>query len=299
VLPHLQWEEILANELILTTARLPVGAAHIVRAGERYLYKLERIIEPEVNASLQILHEDEALIVLNKPAPLPVHPSGRFNRNTLQFILNELYYPQKPRPAHRLDANTTGLVLVARTRHFAAKLQPQFERGAVKKTYLARVQGSPREDHFACDAPISTAPGNIGTRGVDYESGLPSRTEFTVLERFSDGTTVLEARPLTGRTNQIRVHLWEMGWPIVGDAVYLPGKRLGGTQTLRPGDPPLCLHAAEIEFSHPLSNERMRFVAPSGLFGERSGESAQFSHSHHFTDESARHRRAECDILLS
>src|SRR6185503_19535585 len=109
--------------------RRPVPANDTVRSGERYLHKLEQIVEPKVNPRFQILHEDEALVVLNKPAPLPMHPSGRFNRNTLQYFLNALYYPQKPRPAHRLDANTTGLVLVTRTRHFAARLQPQFARG--------------------------------------------------------------------------------------------------------------------------------------------------------------------------
>ena len=76
--------------------------------------------EPAVNGAVEILHEDEALIVVNKPAPLPMHAGGRFHLNTLQHILNAAYHPQTPHPAHRLDANTTGLVLVARTRAFAA-----------------------------------------------------------------------------------------------------------------------------------------------------------------------------------
>jgi hypothetical protein len=101
-----------------------------------------------------ILHEDEALIVVNKPAPLPIHPSGRFNRNTLQAILQTVYHPQKPRPAHRLDANTSGIVVFTRTRHFAKFVQPQFERGEVEKIYLARVFGHPVDDAFSCTAKI-------------------------------------------------------------------------------------------------------------------------------------------------
>jgi UPF0176 protein len=250
----------------VNSTREPVGADQIVRAGERYLHKLDQTIEPPVNPEIQILHEDEALIVLHKPAPLPMHPSGRFNRNTLQFMLNELYYPQKPRPAHRLDANTTGIVLVTRTRHFASRLQPQFARGEVRKTYLALVQGSPESDCFVCEAPITAEPGEVGTRDVDYDSGQPARTEFSVLKRYSDGRTLLAVRPLTGRTNQIRVHLWQMGLPICGDAVYLPNKQLGGTQTLAPDDAPLCLHASEIEFSHPVTDVRLHFEAPTPVW---------------------------------
>ena len=105
--------------------------------------------EPDVNAAIRVLHEDDAIVVINKPAPLPLHPSGRFNRNTLQWILNEVYHPQKLRPVHRLDANTTGIVVFARTRHFAGQLQPQFAAGNVEKLYLARIQGHPPETQFA------------------------------------------------------------------------------------------------------------------------------------------------------
>ena len=211
---------------------------------------------------MEILHEDEALIVLNKPAPLPMHPGGRFNRNTLQHLLNEVYHPQKPRPAHRLDANTTGVVLVTRTRHFAGLLQPQFEAGEVRKFYLVRVQGHPPEDSFSCEAPITEQPGKTGTREVDEDDGLAARTEFQVLRRDADGTALLEARPLTGRTNQIRVHLWHLGFPVCGDTAYLPGHALGTLQTLDVEAPPLCLHAWRIAFVHPFTRQPVEFTAP-------------------------------------
>jgi RluA family pseudouridine synthase len=230
-------------------------------------------MEPEVSVDIQILHEDEALIVLNKPAPLPMHPGGRFNRNTLQHILSLAYYPEKPCPAHRLDANTTGLVLATRTRHFASRLQPQFASGKVEKVYLVRAQGFPATDVFSCDAPIGNEPGEAGTREIDFDEGLPSRTEFRLLKRCQDGASLLEARPLTGRTNQIRLHLWELGMPVVGDPAYLPGKRIGSVQTLAIGDAPLCLHAWRLNFLHPLTGEAMTFTAPPPAWAKLAEQS--------------------------
>lgn len=257
--PREEWLGLLSQGRILNNLRLPVTAEHRVRAGERYLHLLSAITEPDVNTDIRIVHEDEAIIVVHKPAPLPLHPSGRFNRNTLQSILHTVYHPLKPRPAHRLDANTTGLIVFTRTRHFASKLQPQFARGEVEKTYLVKAQGHPAQDEFFCDAPISQEPGEVGNREVDEVNGLPARTEFKVITRNPDGTSLLEARPLTGRTNQIRIHLWELGYPICGDQVYLPGKKLGNTQTHSLTDSPLCLHAWRLSFNHPLKGQRVTF----------------------------------------
>ncbi|MDB6068182.1 MAG: rluA [Pedosphaera sp.] len=261
-IPRAEWEGLCAQGLLLDQHRKPVSGSHRVRVGERYRRKLPGIVEPDVNVDIQIIHEDEALVVLHKPAPLPMHPGGRFNRNTLEYILHHAYHPQKPRAAHRLDANTTGLVLVTRTRHFASRLQPQFERGEVGKSYLVRVQGSPALDTFDCDDPITAEPGELGARNVAMDTGLPARTKFRVIARLDDGTTLLEASPLTGRTNQIRIHLWQMDLPVCGDTVYLPGRQMGDKQTLAINDPPLCLHAWRIAFKHPLSQTRMEFTAP-------------------------------------
>ena len=256
------WEEEFARGLIVNLEGERVFADQVVRGGQRYRHIFPNVTEPDVNSAVEILHEDEALIVLNKPAPLPMHAAGRFYRNTLQHLLNAAYHPEKPTPAHRLDANTTGVVLMTRARHFAGKLQSQFERGQVEKMYLVRVSGRPEAETFSCDAPISTESGELGSRTVDEEGGDSARTEFRVCQRLADGTTLLEARPLTGRTNQIRVHLWHLGFPVVGDPVYLPGKKFGDRQTLGVGDPPLCLHAWRIKFVHPLSRQPMEFTAP-------------------------------------
>lgn len=262
VLGHVPREEWLARiELgrFRTEQGERVAWNQVVRAGERYLQMQPQTVEPGVSADIRILHEDEAIIVLHKPAPLPMHPCGRFNRNTLQYILHEAYAPQCPRAAHRLDANTTGLVVLARTRHLAGMLQPQFTRGEVEKTYLVRVQGHPEWTTHRCALPIKDEAIENGARAVDEENGQPCCTEFTVLWRDVDGTSLLEARPLTGRTNQIRLHLWELGFPIQGDSIYLPSRQRGDTQTVAVDAPQLCLHAWRLAFVHPLTKARVSF----------------------------------------
>ena len=265
IVPHISaetWRERCNRGCILDGDDAAVEATRIVRGGERYRHKFPAVIEPDVNMRIELLYEDESIIVLNKPAPLPMHAGGRFYRNTLKHVLDALYYPQKPRPSHRLDANTTGVLVVARTQFVAGKIQPQFARGEVAKSYLVRVQGQPPSDVFSCDAPISVDAGQAGSRSVDVEAGLASRTEFRVLRRYDDATALVEARPLTGRTNQIRVHLWHLGFPVVGDPAYLIGTVLGDSQTLAVDDPPLCLHAWRIGFEHPLHKARVTFTAP-------------------------------------
>ena len=255
------WEEERRAGHILDDAHRALSADAIARAGDHLLHRQQQIIEPDVAANIIVLHEDEALVVLNKPAPLPMHAGGRYTRNTLQYALDHVYRPQKLRPAHRLDANTTGLVVVARNRHFAGRLQTAFAGGKISKTYLVRVQGHPAEDEFRCDAPIAKDAGFAGMRAVDQEDGAEATTLFKVIERASDGTSLLEARPLTGRTNQIRIHCAFLGFPIQGDAAY------GGDDderrlTKSMDEPPLCLHAWQIRFTHPASGESVAFTAP-------------------------------------
>lgn len=254
-----EWAQRCEKGLLRDSRQRPVPAGHRVRAGERYYHRVPGTVEPAVNAALEVLHEDEALIVVNKPAPLPVHPSGRYNRNTLHYFLQSVYKPQKPRAAHRLDANTSGVMVIARTRHFAGLLQPQFAQGKVEKLYVVRVQGHPKEERFSCEAPIGGEPVELGLREVDAE-GLPARTEFRTLKRLEDGSALLEARPLTGRTNQIRIHLQELGVPVCGDPVY--GAERQHAQTLAIDAQPLCLHAWKLGFEHPVSKERVSFEAP-------------------------------------
>jgi len=258
-IPAAEWERRCDEGRFINYGGQVRGKDHVVRAGERVLQVFPPEVEPQVSSDIRVMYEDESLIVVNKPAPLPMHASGRFHRNTLQYILNLACHPHVPRPVHRLDANTTGIVLFARTRHFCRVLQRQFIDGAVDKRYLVRVAGHPENDTFFSEAPISAEPQALGTHAVDEEDGQASRTDFKVLERSPDGTALLEAVLGTGRTNQIRIHLWHMGHPVVGDPAYLPGGLLGDTQTLDTEAPPLRLHAWKLSFKHPRTGGPMHF----------------------------------------
>ena len=230
-------------------------------AGQRYDHVMPNTVEPDVDAAMQVIYEDEWIVGVNKPAPLPMHPCGRFNRNSLQYILARVYSPLKLRIAHRLDANTTGVVVLSKTGQVAAKLQPMFERGEIGKEYLVRVQGHWEFTREHCTAPISATPTNAGARVID-QAGLPAHTEFEFRRLMEDGTTLLTARPKTGRTNQIRIHLWDLGYPVCGDPLYLPDGELGDSQTLSVSDPPLCLHARRLQFQHPITGTAITLTAP-------------------------------------
>ena len=261
IFPHIseqEWQQRLADGRFTNERGDVVHAEQKVRAGERYEQRMTLAAEPDVNADIRFLYEDSALIIIRKPAPLPMHPCGRFHRNTLQSIINRVIHPA-PRPVHRLDANTAGLVLYARTRPICAMLQRQFQKQTVEKTYLVRVQGHPDWQKFSCTAPISADAEVAGSRCIDEMDGLPARTDFTVVQRFEDGTALLEAALYTGRTNQIRVHLWHLGYPVCGDATYLPDRKVAATQTLDCSDEPLMLHAWRISCDHPHSSKRMTF----------------------------------------
>lgn len=256
-----QWRQVCESGRLLCGGEV-VSPGRMVRAGERFQHCMPATIEPDVNPSIAILHEDDAIVAVHKPAPLPMHPCGRFNRNTLSYLLGQVYHPICLRPAHRLDADTSGVVIFSKTAKVARQVQPQFETGAVKKTYLARVQGRPSQVQFECHLPLSGTPGPGGARLPD-EMGVSASTRFKILRDFEDGTVLLAAEPITGRTNQIRAHLWFLGLPIVGDPIYQRSGKLGVNKTLSIADPPLCLHAASIELIHPHSNEPAHYEAPA------------------------------------
>lgn len=261
--PHVgtdEWRQVFEAGSLQQNRR-PVPAGQRVTAGQRYERVLPQTVEQDVNTNVTLLFEDDALMIINKPAPLPMHPSGRFNRNTLRYFMCQAFYPLKPRHAHRLDANTTGVVVFSKTRRIASQLQPQFQRGEVRKEYITRVCGDPPRDHFVCSDAIGTDPQAAGARTID-PAGVAAHTEFEIVRREGPASALVRARPVTGRTNQIRLHLWHLGFPVQGDPLYLPDRALGGLQTLAVDDPSMCLHAFRITFEHPLTQQEVTFEAP-------------------------------------
>jgi len=261
--PHIspqQWRDWFQLGHILRAAE-PIPMDRVVRGGDQYRHLFPNTVEPDVDAAIEVLWEDDALIAVHKPAPLPVHACGRFNLNTLTSLLSHVYAPSDLRVVHRLDANTTGLLLLARTRDAATQLRKQFAAGQIRKRYLVRCQGHPASNDFTCCEPITRDRSGAGLRRI-HPDGSPAMTEFRVAGRLGDGTSLLEARPLTGRTNQIRIHLWAMNLPVMGDPAYRKENQTVATQTLRMDQPPMCLHASHLSLIHPARHEPLELVAP-------------------------------------
>ena len=218
-----------------------------------------------MSREIEFLYEDEDWIVVDKPAPLAVHACGRYCRHSLVWLLSHLYAPDKPRPAHRLDVSTTGVMVFTRNRMAASRTQKQFEAATVRKVYAAWVHGHPEHDEFRHEAPISRR-NEDGRRTIDL-SGQAAVTEFRVVARLADGTSVLDAFPLTGRTNQIRLHLADLGHPIVGDPWYGFDPERRASESERP----MGLHARSLTLVPVRGGEPMEFQARLPAWWPESG----------------------------
>ncbi len=235
-----------------------------LRGGEKIVVTIppaaeDHTVQPE-SIPLSIVYEDADLAVIDKPAGLVVHPGAGNASGTLvnailarwSQIAEMNYHPQRRGIVHRLDKDTSGLILVAKNAPALHRLMAQFQKRTVEKDYLALLERTPNTPTGRIDAPIGRDPANRRKRAV-LRDGRPATSEFTVLERFPDGKALVRVKLLTGRTHQIRVHMAFIGCPIVGDALY--GFR---KQSLR-GQ---FLHAAHLCFDHPRTGERMCFESP-------------------------------------
>ena len=210
--------------------------------------------------ALEIVYEDDEVLVINKPAGLVVHPgSGNWKGTLLNALLH--HAPRLsgiPRAGivHRLDKDTSGLLVVAKTLQAHTDLVRQLQARTVKREYLALVHGTVRAGGEV-SAPIGRHPRNR-TRMAVVPAGRPALTRYKVAKRFA-GVSLLECSLDTGRTHQIRVHMQSLGHPLVGDPVYRAGRRRGAERALLGRQ---ALHAARLEFTHPASGMRRRFAAP-------------------------------------
>jgi 23S rRNA pseudouridine1911/1915/1917 synthase len=230
----------------------------ILQAGQMLVWHRPPWEEPEVPTSFELLHEDQAIVVVRKPSGLPTMPAGGFLDNTLLSLLRERY--PEAIPLHRLGRHTSGIVLFARSRNAASALAREWREHRVKKVYRALAAGTARKKSFDVDVPIGPVPHPIlGSVHATSAGGKPSHSAVTVLEQRAC-VVLLRVEITTGRPHQIRIHMAAAGHPLVGDAVYAPGGRPKAHPGL-PGDGGYFLHAEQLELVHPVSGERVSFCA--------------------------------------
>ncbi len=236
--------------------------SHRLAGGERVVADRAGLDElaPE-GPSVEVRYRDPYLAVVSKPAGLATHPTAGRRTGTLVnrllgtgIPLSAGADPLRPGIVHRLDAGTSGLIIVASDDHAHRALAAMLRRHAVDRRYLALVRGTVRHDRFAVDAPLGRVGARVRVRAV---VGKEAETAFEVRERF-ERATLLEAAPRTGRTHQIRVHLAAVRHPILGDRAYGGGgddaKRLGLTRPF--------LHSWRLSFDHPVTGERIELEDP-------------------------------------
>lgn len=204
------------------------------------------------NAPIEIIHKDEALLIVNKPSGLLSVP-GRLDehKDSLETRLRDIY--PETLLVHRLDVPTSGVMVFARTKAAQRHIGMQFEKRQTRKTYVARVWGQMTEDDGHIDLPLIVDWPNKPRQKVCHETGKPSQTDWVVLEREADATRV-RLHPTTGRTHQLRVHMMAIGHSILGDRFYADDAALMAADRLQ-------LHAEELVLRHPVGGAEMVFTA--------------------------------------
>lgn len=266
-LSRVQWQKLIKEGSVLVNGRLSKASMRLV-GGEQVTAVLPKIVETDLIAEdipLDIRYEDDDLLAVNKPAGMVVHPGTGHDRGTLVNAV--LYYcpdvlgvgyEKRPGIVHRLDKHTSGIMLVAKNDRAIWHLQRQFRERTVEKVYLALVEGDLQPAAALIDAPIGRHVEKRKRMEVIPPGGSltakPAQTAYQTLVTYGDYTLV-ECRPKTGRTHQIRVHLAYIGYPIVADNVY------GSRRTRRTPLGRHFLHAAEITFKRPSDDQLITATA--------------------------------------
>ncbi|MCH8568438.1 MAG: RluA family pseudouridine synthase [Balneolales bacterium] len=188
-----------------------------IKPGDCITHFNPSVKEPAVPDLVKIVQETDDYIAVYKPAPMPVHPGGRYYKNTLTSVLADMGY-RNLRLVHRLDSVTSGLIILAKNANWARLMQQAFTAKQIQKKYIALVRGSINKKSFTCNEPITR---DTGFRFKCSAEGKPSSSGFRVLKYFPEtDITKVECIPYTGRTHQLRLHLAHCGFPILGDLVY-------------------------------------------------------------------------------
>ena len=211
---------------------------------------------PPIQIPLDIVYEDEDIIVINKPAGMPIHPSLNNYTNSMANAL-AWYYQEQGKPfifrcCNRLDRDTSGLTVVAKHLVSGNILSDMVRRRDIHREYLAIVRGHVSPEAGTINAPLARKPGTIIERTVDWEQGETAITHYRLIEE-RNGHSLVSLRLETGRTHQIRIHMKYLGYPLIGDYLYNPDMEYIGRQ---------ALHSHRLSFTHPITGKPMEFTAP-------------------------------------
>jgi len=244
-----------------------------VRYGETIFIIRPPFEEPDAPQDFGVLYEDEDLLAVDKPAGLPVHPSASYHRNTLTQLLRDRYGRPTPQIAHRLDKETSGVLVCGKTPEAERALKRAFEDRRVDKTYQAIVRGELERDEGRIDAAMARPEQGFHLLmevRSEEEGGLPAITDYRVLGRRG-GLSLVELYPISGRQHQLRVHLAHLGHPIVGDKLYGPEGHGLFFEVLERGMTPdlltrlglerQALHASALTVPHPKSGRMITIRA--------------------------------------
>ena len=247
------WGSILIDDI-------PQYMKHLLQVGETLTVQIQEESSsekiPPVELPLDIVYEDEDLLVVNKPADMPIHPSLNNYENSLANAL-AWYFARQDKPfvfrcINRLDRDTSGLTIVAKHMLSAGILSSMVAERSIHREYLAIVRGRILPEKGTIDAPIGRKGDSIIVRQIDYEGGERAVTHYT-LKEYKNGHSLLSIHLETGRTHQIRVHMKHIGFPLIGDYLYNPDMEYMTRQ---------ALHSHRLQFTHPITGESMDFTAP-------------------------------------
>jgi 23S rRNA pseudouridine1911/1915/1917 synthase len=263
------WQKEIFSGVVLVNGTRARKPAQRLQMGDelRRLHPFDE--EPEVDTNMSILWCDGELAALAKPAGLPMHESGYYRRRTVAGVLPEVLGAGWT-PVHRLDRETSGLLLCARQPAIRAKLTDMWTNKMVRKTYLAITNGEPAQDLWTVELPIKSERYERTNRSEICDDGDHAVTVFRMLSR-GKGACLIEAKPLTGRTNQIRVHISALGYPLIGDKVYGADptildlyRKEGNSERVKTqaGYPRHALHAWRLSLEHPISRQEINLECP-------------------------------------
>lgn len=261
-----EWRASIASGRVVVEGRR-VACDEILRAGDRLEFHRPPWIEPDAPLDFAVVHEDEDVLVVDKPAGLQVLPAGPFTQATLLHLVQSSAADRsESAPVHRLGRGTSGLIAFGKTARARADLSAQFRDFGAKKTYLALVRGVSLAPSVIARHPIGPrAHGPIRIHCVD-PLGKPSVTRVRVLARdASEDRSLVAAQPITGRPDQIRIHLAALGAPILGDPLFGPGGVPYSDAT--PGAGGYFLHAAALSLRHPSTGAGLRLRSRAAWLG--------------------------------